>query len=158
MSNDELHPSKHIKTVIALFVPTIAMQVYTVLDKTMIGVITKNAYENGYYKQALKIAKLVLTIVTSVAETTIAIIQIYIVRKELSPFEIVKCGTHYYIAGGIMLAVLLLIRESFSASIIHTFELVIIGTVIYGAALLVMKDEFLLSNVNNILKKVIKRT
>ena len=134
------------------------MQVYTVLDKTMIGVITKNAYENGYYEQALKIAKLVLTIVTSVAETTIAIIQIYIVRKELSPFEIVKCGTHYYIAGGIMLAVLLLIRESFSASIIHTFELVIIGTVIYGAALFVMKDEFLLSNVNNIIKKVIRRT
>lgn len=55
-----------------------------------------------------------------VAETTIAIIQIYIVRKELSPFEIVKCGTHYYIAGGIMFAVLLLIRESFSASIIHS--------------------------------------
>mgnify|MGYP003398057351 FL=1 len=99
-----------------------------------------------------------LTIVTSVAETTIAIIQIYIVRKELLPFEIVKCGTHYYIAGGIMHSVLLLIRESFSASIIHTFELVIIGTVIYGVALLVMKDEFLLSNVNNILKKVIKRT
>lgn len=286
LSNDELHPSKYIKTVIALFVPTIAMQVYTVLDKTMIGVITKNAYENGYYEQTLKIAKLVLTIVTSlgtvmisrigyhyskgdtetvkaymyraykfvwlcgiplifgliavysnfvpwffgdgydkvvpllgvvsflilaiginnvtgmqyliptkrentfsatvivgavtnfvlnfflirifqsmgaaiasvVAETTIAIIQIYIVRKELSPFEIVKCGTHYYVAGGIMFAVLLLIRESFSASIIHTFELVIIGAVIYGAALLVMKDEFLLSNVNNILKKVIKRT
>lgn len=45
-----MHPSKHIKTVIALFVPTIAMQVYTVLDKTMIGVITKNAYENGYYE------------------------------------------------------------------------------------------------------------
>ena len=92
------------------------------------------------------------------AETTIAVIQIYIVRKELSPFEIVKCGTHYYIAGGIMFAVLLLIRESFSASIIHTFELVIIGAIIYGAILLVMKDEFLLSNINNILKKVIKRT
>ena len=245
---NELHPSKHIKTVIALFVPTIAMQVYTVLDKTMIGVITKNAYENGYYEQALKIAKLVLTIVTSlgtvmiprigyhyskgdtetvkaymyraykfvwlcgipltfgligmqyliptkrentfsatviigavtnfvlnffliqvfqsmgaavasvVAETTIAVIQIYIVRKELSPFEIMKCGTHYYIAGGIMFAVLLLIRSFFSASVIHTFELVIIGAVIYGAILLVMRDEFLLSNVNNILKKVIKRT
>lgn len=92
-----------------------------------------------------------------VAETTIAIIQIYIVRKELSPIEIVKCGMHYYIAGGIMFAVILLIRSFFSASVIHTFELVIIGAVIYGATLLVMRDEFLLSNVNNILKKVIKR-
>lgn len=282
----ELHPSKHIKTVIALFVPTIAMQVYTVLDKTMIGVITKNSFENGYYEQALKIAKLVLTIVISlgtvmiprigyhygkgdieivkqymyraykfvwlcgvpltfgliavssnfvpwffgdgydkvvpllgilsflilaigisnvtgmqyliptkrentfsltviigavtnfvlnlfliqmfqsmgaaiasvVAETTIAIIQIYIVRKELSPLEIVKCGVHYYIAGGIMYVVLLLVRSYFDASVFHTFELVVIGAVTYGAALLVMKDEFLLSNVNNVMEKVIRRT
>ena len=47
------------------------MQVYTVLDKTMIGVITQNAYENGYYEQALKIAKLVLTIVTSLGTVMI---------------------------------------------------------------------------------------
>lgn len=281
----ELHPSKHIKTVIALFVPTIAMQVYTVLDKTMIGVITNNSFENGYYEQALKIARLVLTIVTSlgtvmiprigyhyskgdmeivkqymyraykfvwlcgvpltlgliavsnnfvpwffgdgydkvvpllgilsflilaiginnvtgmqyliptkrentfsltviigaltnfvlnffliqmfqsmgaaiasvVAETTIAIIQIYIVRKELSPFEIVKCGLHYFIAGGLMFITLMLIRGYFNATVLHTFELVVIGAIIYGAVMLVMKDEFLLSNVNKIFKKIIKR-
>lgn len=281
----ELHPSKHIKTVIALFVPTIAMQVYTVLDKTMIGVITNNSFENGYYEQALKIARLVLTIVTSlgtvmiprigyhyskgdmeivkqymyraykfvwlcgvpltlgliavsnnfvpwffgdgydkvvsllgilsflilaiginnvtgmqyliptkrentfsltviigaltnfvlnflliqmfqsmgaaiasvVAETTIAIIQIYIVRKELSPFEIVKCGLHYFIAGGLMFITLMQIRGYFNASVLHTFELVVIGAIIYGSVLLVMKDEFLLSNIYKIFKKIIKR-
>lgn len=281
----ELNPSKHIKTVIALFVPTIAMQVYTVLDKTMIGVITNNSFENGYYEQALKIARLVLTIVTSlgtvmiprigyhyskgdmeivkqymyraykfvwlcgvpltlgliaisnkfvpwffgdgydkvvsllgilsflilaiginnvtgmqyliptkrenifsltviigaltnfvlnffliqmfqsmgaaiasvVAETTIAIIQIYIVRKELSPFEIVKCGLHYFIAGGLMFITLMQIRGYFNASVLHTFELVIIGAIIYGSVLLVMKDEFLLSNIYKIFKKIIKR-
>lgn len=97
-------------------------------------------------------------IASVVAETTIAIIQIYIVRKELSPLEIVKCGVHYYIAGGIMYVVLLLVRSYFDASVFHTFELVVIGAVIYGAALLVMKDEFLLSNVNNVMKKVIRRT
>lgn len=37
----------------------------------MIGVITQNAYENGYYEQALKIAKLVLTIVTSLGTVMI---------------------------------------------------------------------------------------
>ncbi|RGF17230.1 hypothetical protein DW177_01130 [Blautia sp. AM16-16B] len=45
---NELHPSKHIKTVIALFVPTIAMQVYTVLDKTIFGVINQNAWKVLY--------------------------------------------------------------------------------------------------------------
>ena len=67
----ELHPAKHIKTVIALFVPTIAIQVYTVLDKTMIGAITKDPFENGYYEQAMKIAKLVLTIITSLGTVMI---------------------------------------------------------------------------------------
>lgn len=281
----ELHPSKHIKTVISLFVPTIAIQIYTVLDKTMIGVITKDSFENGYYEQALKIAKLVLTIVTSlgtvmiprigyhysrgdddmvkkymyraykfvwlcgvpltfgliavssnfvpwffgngydkvvpllgilsflilaiginnvtgiqyliptkrqntfsatviagsiinfvlnfflihmfksmgaavasvVAETTIAVLQIYIVRDELSPVEIVKCGKHYFIAGGIMLVVLLLIRDSFSASIVNTMVLVIIGVFVYGMILILMQDEFLLSNVKSILKKIVKK-
>lgn len=277
----ELHPSRHMKTVIALFVPTIAIQVYTVLDKTMIGIITKSSFENGYYEQASKIAKLVLTIVTSlgtvmiprigyhynrgdneivkgymyhaykfvwfcgipltfgmiavssnfvpwffgsgydkvvsllgilsflilaiginnvtgiqyliptkreniftatvivgaainfilnffliqtfqsmgaaiasvVAEMTIAIIQIYIIRKEIPPFEIVKCGVHYFIAGGIMFTVLMLIRNFFSPSIIHTLELVVIGGSIYGVMLLIMKDDFVLSNINKILKK-----
>lgn len=43
-----IHPFQNIGTVISLFIPTIAIQIYTVLDKTMIGVITKNEFENGY--------------------------------------------------------------------------------------------------------------
>ena len=281
----ELHPARHIKTVISLFIPTIAIQIYTVLDKTMIGMITKDAYENGYYEQALKISKLVLTVVTSlgtvmiprigyhyskgdtemvrtymyrayrfvwlcgipltlgliavssnfvpwffgsgyekvvsllgvlsmlilaiginnvtgmqylipterqtlftitviigavanfvlnfvlirflqslgaaiasvVAETTIAVIQIYIVRRELSPYQIIKSGIHYYIAGGIMFVILMNIKNVFTPSILHTLALVIIGAVIYGVALVLMRDEFLLVNANNIIKKILKR-
>ena len=281
----ELHPARHIKTVMSLFIPTIAIQIYTVLDKTMIGMITKDAYENGYYEQALKISKLVLTVVTSlgtvmiprigyhyskgdtemvktymyrayrfvwlcgipltlgliavssnfvpwffgsgyekvvsllgvlsmlilaiginnvtgmqylipterqtlftitviigavanfvlnfvlirflqslgaaiasvVAETTIAVIQIYIVRRELSPYQIIKSGIHYYIAGGIMFVILMNIKNVFTPSILHTLALVIIGAVIYGVALVLMRDEFLLVNANNIIKKILKR-
>lgn len=280
----DLHPARHIKTVVSLFVPTIAVQVYTVLDKTMIGVITQNSFEVGYYEQTLKISRLVLTIVTSlglvmtprigyhygkgevetvkkymyrsykfvwfcgipltfgliavsnnfvpwffgdgyakvvpllgilsflilaiginnvtgmqyliptkresvytmtvivgaltnfalntilirlfqsvgaaiasvVAEATIAVIQINIVRKELSPLEILKCGTHYVIAGGVMFGVLLAIRGHFDASIIHTFTLVMTGAIIYFVTLFAMRDEFLLSNVSAILKKTKK--
>lgn len=279
----ELHPTKHIKTVIALFVPTMAIQLYTVLDKTMLGVITRDSFENGYYEQALKISKLVLTVVTSlgtvmiprigyhyskgdtkvvneymyraykfvwlcgipltfgliavasnfvpwffgegyekvipllgilsflilaiginnvtgmqyliptkrenifsitviigavtnfimnffliqlfqstgaaiasvIAETTIALIQIYVVRKELSPFEIVRCGTHYFIAGGLMFTVLILVKSFFSPSIVHTFELVMIGAVVYSVILIIMRDEFLLSNIRNASKKIL---
>ena len=37
----------------------------------MIGLITKNSFENGYYEQAIKIARMVLTIVTSLGTVMI---------------------------------------------------------------------------------------
>lgn len=46
---------KHLKQTIVYFIPGLATSMYTVLDKTLIGVITQNAFENGYYEQAAKI-------------------------------------------------------------------------------------------------------
>ena len=48
-----------------MFVPQIAVQIYTVLDKTMIGKITGDMTEVGYYEQAQKIIKAALIIVTA---------------------------------------------------------------------------------------------
>jgi len=46
---------KHFKETIVYFIPTIATTIYTVLDKTLIGLITQDDKENGYYEQATKI-------------------------------------------------------------------------------------------------------
>lgn len=281
----EVHPFKDLKSVLQLFVPTIAIQIYTVLDKTMIGVITKSSFENGYYEQALKISKMVLMVVTALgtvmiprigfhfkngdkeevkrlmyrgyrfvwmlgiplclglilvssnfvpwffgngfekvvdilevssflilaiginnvtgmqylipterqntftltviiggvvnfcmnavlirtcgaigaaiasvaAETTIAVVQIIIVRKELSPWQIVKESFHYIIAGICMGVVLNLVRDYFAASIINTTILVVIGATVYGIVLIIERDEFLLSNARAIVNMVMKR-
>jgi O-antigen/teichoic acid export membrane protein len=56
---------RHIKPIIMLFIPQIAIQIYTALDKSMIGIITKSPYENGCYEQAMKIVKLMLVVITS---------------------------------------------------------------------------------------------
>lgn len=56
---------RHMKPVILLFIPQIATQIYTVLDKTMIGMIVLDKSEVGYYEQAQKIIKLLMTIATS---------------------------------------------------------------------------------------------
>ena len=280
-----LHPRRHIKTVFSLFLPTVAIQIYTVLDKTMIGIITRDAFENGYYEQAIKISKMVLTIVTSlgtvmiprigyhfergetenvrtymyrgyrfvwflgvplclglmlvspnfvpwffgpgydkvasligilsflilaiginnvtgmqyliptkrqnvftrtviygavtnfvlnyflisefqsygaaiasvIAETVIAATQLIIVRKELSPWKVIKSGWHYYIAGGIMTIVLLAVREYFIASAINTIILVCIGAGTYFIVLLIMRDQFFFDNVLSTGKKCIKK-
>ena len=71
-----------------LFIPTIAISVYTLLDKTLIGLLIEGEQqiisdngkeiiskisdiENGYYEQAEKIVKMVLTIITSLGTVMI---------------------------------------------------------------------------------------
>lgn len=61
-----LNIKQHIKPAIALFIPQIAIQVYVVLDKTMLGSILNNMNEVGYYEQSQKIIKILLTLITSI--------------------------------------------------------------------------------------------
>ncbi|MDD6223149.1 MAG: flippase [Lachnospiraceae bacterium] len=61
----KLHIFRHFKPTVALFIPQIAIQVYTILDRTMIGAIIADKSEVGYYDQAQKIVKMLLTVVTS---------------------------------------------------------------------------------------------
>lgn len=61
----KLNIIKHLKPTSVLFIPQIAVQLYTVLDKTMIGSILQDKSEVGYYEQAQKIIKMLLTIITS---------------------------------------------------------------------------------------------
>ncbi len=56
---------KHLFPIISLFIPQIATQIYTVLDKTMIGSILNDMQAVGFYEQAQKIIKITLTLVTS---------------------------------------------------------------------------------------------
>jgi len=92
----DLHPVKHIVPVIKLFIPTVAISLYTVLDKTLIGLLIDETYietstqivdgmeqiinttkryaylENGYYEQSEKIVKLALTLITALATVMIS--------------------------------------------------------------------------------------
>jgi len=58
---------KHIKPMISLFIPQIATSIYTVLDKTMLGILENNISEVGYYEQSQKIIKIALTFVTTMS-------------------------------------------------------------------------------------------
>ena len=61
----ELKLFQHLKPAFILFVPQIATQIYTVLDKTMLGKLATDMSQVGYYEQSQKIVKLLLTIITS---------------------------------------------------------------------------------------------
>ena len=275
-----LRPFRDIRTVLSLFIPTIAIEIYTVLDKTMIGVITQNSSENGYYEMAIGISRMSLSIVTALgtvmtprigyhfqkndtetlqllmyrgyrfvwflgtplclgligisynfvpwffgtgynkvspllcilsflifsiginnmtgvqyliptkrqnlftvtviigagvnfimnmflinwlqsvgaavasvaAETVIALVQLYFIKKELSIKKVFLCGTHYWIAGIAMLIVLLMENQYISPSIFHTGIMIGSGSIIYFIALCIMRDEFFLSNIRSVLR------
>lgn len=267
-----LNPFRNIKTILSLFVPGIAVQVYTILDKIMIGIFTEGTFENGYYEQSLKISRMVLPLVVSlagvmvprigylfekkdyeqisfymyrsynfvwflgiplclgligisdnfvpwffgpgyekvaglmkissllilaiginnatgaqyliptkrqklltysviagaavnfsmniifirmyqsygaitasvIAETLIAAIQIYFVSSEISLRQIIISGKNYYIAGGIMLAVILFMSAKLTPSFTHTFTMVFTGAAIYISLLFILRDKFFL--------------
>lgn len=61
----ELKLKHHYQETMVYFVPTIATSIYTILDKAMIGWITKSDFENGYYEQATKIVNICKTVVVS---------------------------------------------------------------------------------------------
>lgn len=281
----DLHPFRDIKIILSLFVPTIAIQVYTVLDKTMIGFITQNTFENGYYEQAIKISKMVLAVITAlgtvmvprighffkkqntkevqrliyrsyrfvwflgvplcfglimvsenfvpwffgtgyekvtsllhilaflilaigisnvtgaqylvptkrqnalsvsvilgactnfmmnlfliprygstgaavasvVAEVVVTASQLYFVRKELSLFQIFREGIPYYIAGVLMSVVLHFVSLQLLPSILNTAILVVSGALVYFCVLLVLRDEFFISNIKSVLAKIRKK-
>lgn len=83
----ELKPLRHLKGTLRLFIPTIATLIYTVLDKTLIGLLIDETYvevingvevvkkysdlENGYYEQSEKMVKMVMTIITSIGTVMI---------------------------------------------------------------------------------------
>ncbi len=56
---------KHFSAIVLLFIPQIADQVYNMLDKTMIGNMLADKTEVGYYEQAQKVIRILLTIVSS---------------------------------------------------------------------------------------------
>lgn len=56
---------KHLKSSISLFIPQIAIQVYVLLSRTLLGVFT-DTVQVGYYENSQKLVKIALTIATAI--------------------------------------------------------------------------------------------
>lgn len=56
---------KHIMPIFSLFIPQIAIEIYLVLDKIMLGLLTNNMNEVGIYEQSQKLERLSLQIITA---------------------------------------------------------------------------------------------
>ena len=58
--------SRHVFPIFKLFIPTIALNLYNQVDKTMLGFIS-NSTETGYYEQSTKIIIIINTFVSSIS-------------------------------------------------------------------------------------------
>ena len=61
-----IKPFRYTKDTIIYFLPQIATTIYTVLDRTMLGLFDTEQIENGYYEQAYKIISVATAVVTSI--------------------------------------------------------------------------------------------
>ena len=65
VSYKELCFKEHLRGCITFFIPTIATSIYTVLDKTMLGMIGGSTIDSGFYEQTHKIEQILLIVITS---------------------------------------------------------------------------------------------
>lgn len=72
----------HFRETLVYFIPTIATSVYTVLDKTLIGAITRDAYQNGYYEQATKITNILKSLVFTSVNAVMGARMAYLFAEE----------------------------------------------------------------------------
>jgi len=61
----ELRIWRHLPGILKFFIPIIAVQIYSQIDKLMLGAMGANISENGYYEQARKLTNLVVVMTTA---------------------------------------------------------------------------------------------
>lgn len=67
-TNNRLNLKRHLKPVLILFATTIAIELYTMLDTTMLGIMCSDQVV-GHYSYAMKTTKIIITVLT--AATTV---------------------------------------------------------------------------------------
>ena len=70
-TRERLAPMRHLRPALALFLPQVAIYVYAVLDKTMLGSILGSDLQNGYYEQAQKLQRVLLALATALGTVII---------------------------------------------------------------------------------------
>lgn len=84
----ELKIFSNLKPCLILFIPQVATQIYTVLDKTMLGLMVENISEVAYYEQVQKITKVSLSIITSLGIVMLPRMSNLFAKKDMDKIKI----------------------------------------------------------------------
>lgn len=88
---------KDTKSIMQLFIPVIAVQIYTVLDRTMLGALD-NTVEVGYYSQAHRIIELAMTFINSFISVLLPRIALLYAEKSFNQLNDLLNKTIRYIS------------------------------------------------------------
>lgn len=78
----------HLRRTLLLWAPALAIQVYSSLDKVMLGYLTNNV-EAGLYENSQKLVKIAATITTALSTVTLPRISNYYKNNNLSGFKMI---------------------------------------------------------------------
>lgn len=105
----------HLRPIIILFIPQIAIKIYTVLDKTMLGSILNNVSEVAYYDEAQKLVKTLLAIIMALSTVMAPRIAVYYKNKQYSTMKVFmdKAIRYVYFLAIPMMIILFFIAPTF---------------------------------------------
>lgn len=96
-------------------------------------------------------------IASVVSEIVVMMVYFIMVRKEISFREIFDAAWKKIIAALVMFVVLFNVQKMFTVSIRASFFEIVIGIVVYSAALLLLRDSFLCTNVKRMMGRIMSR-
>lgn len=113
----KLNLKNHSAGMFGFFIPLIAVEIYSQLDKIMLGSMTIGALENGYYEQARKITAMVVSIVTSLNTVLLSrVANLYINNQKEQIIDYYKKSVRFiYLLLFPMCVGILVISQNFTA-------------------------------------------
>ncbi len=103
-----------------------------------------------------KYASIGASIGTVIAETFVTIIQFIFVKKEIDIVDIIKLSIKYLVSSLVMFAVCVFIGIVMGKGMLCVALQIVIGVLVYGVCLLVLKDEFVYSIIYKMKEKLKK--
>lgn len=96
----EIHVFSSLKSNLFYFLPTIAISVYTVLDRTMLGYLASTS-EVGYYEEAYKIISLVTGLMNAISPVMLSRVSVLVKegKEKEAEDKIIKMGEVYFLLG-----------------------------------------------------------
>lgn len=107
LCNTKLELSKHIKPLVILFATNVAIELYTLLDTTMLGAMCEDEIV-GYYSYAMKTTKIIVTVLAAITAVMLPKLSDYHAKGNRSAYlTLANKGLQFVLLTSIPCAVLL---------------------------------------------------